>query len=763
MRELSWLAVLLGVVIGALLAAANAFVGLKVGMTITASIPAAVMALLILRTLLKRGTLLEGNMVQTVGSAGESAAAGMIFTIPALFIMGENPAYLEMIIWGGIGGLLGVCFMVPLRYVLIVREHGVLPYPEGVACAEVLESGERGGAGAKSVIWGAIVGGVYYLLNGLGFWNDTGRIAIRRFRTEAQLDSSPALLGIGYILGPRIAGYMLSGALLAWFVLIPAIAFFGADVEQPIFPETAKSIAQMKPVDIWEGYIRYIGAGAVAVGGLISLFKSLPTIVSAFWRVLGSIIRTPRSSRDRTARDFPSSLLILIIAGLAYAMWRFEQVKLDHIGVIAVVVFTFFFVTVSSRLVGLVGSSSNPVSGMTIATLLATALGYKFFVMDRAAEVSGADLTALKITCLSVGAIVSVAISIAGDTSQDLKTGFLLKATPYKQQIGEMLGVITSVLVIAGLLLLLNKAYGFVETPEKPHPLPAFQANIMKIIVEGVLGGQVPWTLILMGGAAAVVVEMLGLPALPFAVGMYLPLGLSSPIMVGGIIRWIIDRRRRQQTKHDPGVLTASGLVAGKGLMGVALAGVTALIAWAWKDPRWINTFAEDGPQTEAVSPAHLVPWVWERFGGMPAGEQTSIAYWWLPQAWWDALPMFPFVLLVMWLWWCARRRPPVTPPAAASATVEPPERDLLTPVTFPEEPGVPQDPPGEAVLIPPPGMVDDVSDDLVKGDAATAELSSGPNVAPGDEPASSWPGARGIGETEDRDARHSPSDNTSV
>jgi putative OPT family oligopeptide transporter len=707
MREFSLLAILLGVVIGALLAAASAFVGLQVGMTVSASIPAAVMALLILRTLLKRGTLLETNMVQTVGSAGETVAAGMIFTIPALFIMGEDPAYLEMIIWGGIGGLLGVCFMVPLRRVLIVKEHGVLPYPEGVACAEVLQSGERGGQGARPVIWGAVVGGVYYLINQLGFWEDTAVAPIKRFRTEAQLDSYPALLGVGYILGPRIAAYMLSGAVLSWFVLIPGIAFFGADSQTPVFPSETMLIAEMEPDGdngLWGQYIRFIGAGAVAIGGLIALFKSFPTILSSFWHVLAGVLRSGRGSRDRTEKDFPFVLLLLIIAGLAYALWHFKQVAQDQTGIIAIIaiiVFTFFFVTVSSRLVGIVGSSSNPVSGMTIATLLATALVYKFFVVDQAGEIAETDLTALKISCLSVGAIVCIAISVAGDTSQDLKTGFLVKATPYKQQTGEMIGVITSVVVIAALLLLLSRTYGFGEvSPEFPKPLLAPQANIMKILVEGVLGDSVPWTLIMIGGAAAVIVEMLGLPALPFAVGMYLPLGLSTPIMAGGIIRWAIDRRRKEQTEHDPGVLGASGLVAGQGLIGVALAGAAALIAWLWKDPWWVNPV--DGEEVR-VLPAHLVPWMWDKIDALPM-------HWGLTEAWWDVLPFFPFLLLVLWLWWCARRRPRVSLPPAGTVTAGPPKP--IVPTT-PEPPSPPPAPEGEdaakapGVTPPQPGPIE--------------------------------------------------------
>ncbi len=295
MREFSFRAIFVGVVVGALLAAANAFVGLKVGLVISASIPAAVIGMLVMRKVFKTGTLLESNMVQTVGSAGESVAAGMIFTIPALFIMGEDPIYWSMVIWGAIGGLLGVCFMVPLRQVLIVKEHGVLPYPEGVACAEVLESGERGGTGARSVILGGIVGAVYYLFGALGLWRETGTVSLRSLRTEAQLDSSPALLGVGYILGIRVAGYMLAGAFLSWFVLIPAIAFFGADATTAVFPSKAL-ISNMKPMELWENYIKYIGAGAVTIGGLISLIKSFPTIGSSLWRMLSGMFGRGRGT-----------------------------------------------------------------------------------------------------------------------------------------------------------------------------------------------------------------------------------------------------------------------------------------------------------------------------------------------------------------------------------------------------------------------------------------------------------------------------------
>jgi len=657
MREFSFLAVAFGIVIGALLAAANAFVGLRVGMTISASIPAAVMAILVLKTLLKRGTILESNMVQTVGSAGESLAGGMIFTVPALFIMGSDPTYWEMVIWGSIGGLLGVCFMVPLREVLIVREHGVLPYPEGVACAEVLSSGEKGGASARPVILGSLVGGLYFLLTELRFWGEKGTVSLKRFYTEGQLNSSAALLGVGYILGARVSALMLSGALLAWFLIIPAIGFFGATAAAPLFPATEKTISQMSPGDIWDNYVRYIGAGAVAIGGLISLFKSLPTIGSSFWQVLTGVFRRGQGRRDRTDRDVPFITLPLVIAGLGYAMWRFEEVRVDHIGVIAILIAAFFFVTVSSRLVGIIGVSSNPISGMTIATLLGASLIYKFFVLDRAGPDGGVTVAGLQVTCISVGAIVAMAIAVAADMSQDLKTGYLVKATPYKQQLGKTIGVLTSVLAVAGIVLLLNHTYGFGDsTPEKPYPLLAPQANIMKILVQSVLGGNMPWTLIFIGAAAAVVIELLGLPALPVAVGLYLPMGVSTPLIFGGVVRWLVDRQRTEKSEHDAGVLTASGMVAGEGLMGVAVAGVTAAIAAGFSGSAFANPLADVPGTLEPINPRHFVPWLWARIDALPGK-------WGLTDEWWNALPLFPFALMTIWLWWCARRQPPITLP----------------------------------------------------------------------------------------------------
>lgn len=636
MREFTWLSVGIGVVVGAALAAANAYVGLKVGMSVNASIPSAVMAILIMRAMSRRDTLLECNLVQTIGSAGQSLAAGMVFTIPALFLLGYDPSLSEMVIWGSIGGLLGVCFMVPLRRVLIVREHATLPFPEGIACAEVLRSGERGSGAAWCVIRGAVVGAGFRLLTGLGFFPETAVTpTLSMIRTQASLAAEPALLGVGYILGLRVAATMLAGAVLAWFVIIPAIAFFGGTADAALFPAIGQRIAEMTPADIHAKYVKYLGAGAVTVAGMISLAKSAPTIVSSFWEVAVGVFRTGRGRGERTDRDVPMIVFLLVIVALGAAMWRLPQVRVDHIGALAVLVFGFFFVTVASRIVGIIGASSNPASGMTIAALLATCVAFRSF-----ASPAGVDPLMMKVACLSVGAIICSAICIAGDISQDLKTGYLVGATPWKQQIGEVIGILTSVGVIAGVILLLSKTPGFVESPEHPHPLPAPQANIMRILVDGVLEGNLPWALLIMGGAIAVVLELLGVTALPFAVGFYLPLSLTAALFCGGVVRRVTRAPKEAPREDDPGILTASGLVAGNGLMGIALVGAITFISWALADPRWINPLSG---REEPVAPTHLVPWIWSWFG-------PGAARWGLSAAWWHGCAVVPFAALTLWL-----------------------------------------------------------------------------------------------------------------
>lgn len=642
-RELTWSGVFLGLGIALIMGAANAYVGLKVGMTVNASIPSAVLALLFMRRRTTGNVILEANIAQTIGSSGQGLAAGMIFTIPALFILGLNPTILEMSIWGALGGLLGICFMVPLRRLLIVREHGILPYPEGVACAAVLQSGERGGIGARSVIWGGVVGGCFRLLSGLGVFPETAYTPVAHpVKVQGSLSAEPALLGLGYIIGPKIAATMLAGAVLAGFVITPLIAFFGGHIDQVIFPATNKPIATMLPGDIHNSYVKYIGAGAVTVGGLLALLKSLPTIFSSFVQVVTGLRRRNTARIERTDRDIPIPILILIVIVLGLAMWTLPQTRGSPLGTIAVLVFGFFFVTVASRIVGIIGASSNPASGMTIAALLGTCLAFRYFAGQ------STDLVTSKVACLSVGAIVCSAICIAGDASQDLKTGYLVRATPWKQQVAEILGVIVPVAAISGVILLLAHSQGFSASAQHPNPLPAPQANIMRLIVDGVLEGNLPWTLTIVGGGIAVVVELLRIPVLPFAVGFYLPMSLTTPIMIGALVRTAAAGKKQLDAKDDdPGVLTASGLVAGNGFAGIALVAVSALIAWWWGDPRWTNPL--DGRE-QPINTSQFIPWLWSQ-------ADASWLRWGLSEDQWTLISCVPLFALAVWLWHMARAK----------------------------------------------------------------------------------------------------------
>ena len=650
MREMSFLAIFLGIIIGVVFGVANAYIGLKVGMTVSASIPAAVISMALLRGLLRRGNVRENNIVQTIGSVGESLAAGMIFVIPAFFILAINnpvnpPSYWEIVIWSTLGGLLGVLFMVPLRRLLIVREHEKLPYPEGTACAEVLESGDEGGRAARLVFWGLIVGGFFELIRGLGFVLEQAKQRLPLLRTEASLDTSPALLGVGYILGIRVAGYLLAGATLGWFVIIPLIAWYGDSVTHPIAPATVP-ISQLTPEDLWSNYVRYIGAGAVVLGGLLSLLRSLGTIGGSLFNVFGG-----RGTGERTDRDIPSLILLLLLVGVGAAMWYLSNPDLPplpvsmtgetgaaveslswyqrifagltppyinplihNLPVIACIIgFAFFFVTVSSRLVGVVGSSSNPASGMTIATILGTAVIVVAYSGDLG--LSGLEQ---KLAILSVGAFVCIAICVAGDTSQDLKTGFLVKATPWKQQVAEIIGVLTAAFALAGVIYLINATYGFDQNANPNAPL-APQARLMSTLVDGVVDGNLPWELIAIGIASALIVEFLGIPSLPFAVGLYLPFYLSAPIAVGGVIRWLMDRKGKVSNQsHDPGVLASSGLVAGHGIMGVLLVGVAAFIGWYWQDPRYAAPKYDDNIKQWVSFDPNANTWVTKDPNGSP-------------------------------------------------------------------------------------------------------------------------------------------------
>ncbi|HEY9855580.1 MAG TPA: oligopeptide transporter, OPT family [Stenomitos sp.] len=642
-RELTIRAVVLGAVLGIIFAASSVYLALKVGMTVSASIPIAVLSITIFR-LFGRATILENNIVQTTGSAGESIAAGVAFTLPALLLMGQDLEIVRVLMISLLGGLLGVLMMIPLRQGLIVHEHGKLTYPEGTACADVLIVGEEQGSSARTVFAGFFLGAIYKLLNaGTHLWKEVPERILTRFQGgSVAAEVSPELLGVGYIIGPRTSAVMMAGGLLSFLILIPAIKIFGAGLTTPMFPAT-KLISAMSPHEIRNAYILYIGAGAVATGGIISLVRSFPTILRAFQRGLGTLLASRQEQAEhphaplRTERDLPMTVVVFGSLALVLAIWLAPMLQISAISAVLIVLFSFFFVTVSSRITGEIGSSSNPISGMTVATLLITCL------LFLAAGWTGVSYKAM---ALSTAAIVCIAASNGGTTSQDLKTGFLVGATPRNQQIAISVGVITSALVIGWTLLFLNNAYTSVVPRSYPaYTAPAATANaqtqkgpdgkqyrvqylqenvgdvpvgkylvdeagkiaylvdpgiggvvsevngkpvtkldapkarLFSMIIDGILTQKLPWGLVLIGVFLALMMELCGVAALPFAVGAYLPISTSVPIMVGGFVRLIIDRMRKgPQTKEDaefaPGVLLSSGLIAGGSLAGVLVAGL---------------------------------------------------------------------------------------------------------------------------------------------------------------------------------------------
>ncbi|WP_051331033.1 OPT family oligopeptide transporter [Aneurinibacillus terranovensis] len=568
--EFTWTTIILGGVLAILFGAANAYLGLIVGMTVSASIPAAVISMAILRGIMKRSSILENNMVQTITSVGESLAAGVIFTLPALFIWKLQPSLTTIGIIALAGGILGVIMMIPLRKALIVNEHKTLPYPEGTACAEVLIAGEKGGGLAKLVFGGLGLGAVFKLIeDGIKAFPSEIEWEIPGFKNAAVgMDTLPSLLGVGFIIGPRIAGFMLAGAVLGWLGIIPLISYFGSFVTHPIFP-AKDPISHLGFWDIWSNYLRYIGAGAVAFGGIVSLVKSLPTIVSSFTIALKGFSGSKERSQTvlRTDQDMPIPYIIGLVVILIALLAFFPKINIGISGALLVMLFGFFFVTVSSRIVGIVGSSSNPVSGMTIAALI---------IITVILKVIGFSGQSGMIVAITIGAVICIAAAMAGDTSQDLKTGFLVGATPKFQQYALMYGVFITSLTIGLVLMLLDNAYGF-----GTKNLPAPQATLMMMVVEGIMKGNLPWNLIFIGMACAGLVELMGIGSLPFAVGLYLPIHLSTPIMLGGVIRGWMERREKNEEvlkgKLERGILLSSGLIAGEALMGIIIAlGVSA-------------------------------------------------------------------------------------------------------------------------------------------------------------------------------------------
>jgi putative OPT family oligopeptide transporter len=639
--ELTVRAVLLGSLLGIVFGASSVYLALRVGLTVSASVPIAVLSITIFRALSKRlggrASILENTVVQTTGSAGESIAAGVAFTLPALVLLGFQMDWTRTLLLALCGGILGVLMMIPLRRYLIVKEHGVLTYPEGTAAAEVLVAGEERGAQAKLVFEGLAAGLVY---KALGFvarlWPTTAELPIPRYKAaQVSIDMSPELMGVGYIIGYRSSAIMVGGGLLSWLVLIPAIALFGEGRTTPLYPATTL-IGQMSPGDIWNRYIRYIGAGAVAAGGIINLIKAMPTIIDSF-RASFRDLRLGRAGtgeeRRRTERDIPISVVLIGSVALAIFMAFLPQLRavpgiaVAVLSATAIMLFGFFFSVVSSRITGELGSSSNPISGMAIATLMGVCL---IFV------VLGWTGHAYTAAALSIGTVVGIAASNAGTTSQDLKTSFLVGGTPWKQQLALIIGVITSVVVIGGTLQLINKGNSRIQeanyTVTVPPPAsaetttgpdgqpyrmvrvggiegipdgrylvsdtgqvryriqegigsesaPAPQATLMSLVIKGILTQQLPWGLVLIGVFTSILMEIIGVPALAFAVGVYLPLETTTPVFLGGLARRLVDWRRGRDAESDagPGVLYSSGLVAGGSIMGL----LSSFLGWP--DPR---------------------------------------------------------------------------------------------------------------------------------------------------------------------------------
>lgn len=613
--EFTLRAIGLGILFGIVFGAANAYLGLRAGLTISTSIPVAVMTVAVFRILAaggRRGTLLETNLSQTTGSASSSLASGVIFTLPALFMWGLPPTLAQMSLLAMCGGLLGILFMVPLRRYLIEREHGRLPYPEGTACAEVLVANEIGGSKARFVFYGLGVGAFFKLLTS---WikiipGDVHTRVPFLKKGELGMDLSAALFGVGYILGPRIATVMVGGGLLAWLVIIPGIAIWGDARVDPLYPETEQLIRDMSPSRIWTRYVRYIGAGAVAAAGIMTLIRSIPVMVESFRVGAGQLAGRVGAGEQqtvapRTGRDLPLKfvglgvIVIALVLALAPAAFGvLGGIGSRFVAAFCVVLFAFLFVTVASRIVGLVGVTSNPTSGMTIATLLGTA---GIFLALGWTDISG------KVAAITVGCVVAIAASISGDTSQDLKTGFLVGATPRYQQTAELIGVLTSGVFVCLAVLLLAETFGFGSAE-----LPAPQATLMKLVIDGVLDQSLPWGLVAIGVTIAIACEVFRIPSLPFAVGVYLPVATMTPIFVGGLLRHWLERRaasaKARAERREQGVLLASGFVGGEGLLGVGIAAAA-----------FIQGRKPDGFGTA---------WAGSEIGAMIAGLVAFVALW---------------------------------------------------------------------------------------------------------------------------------------
>lgn len=560
-RELSLRAIFLGIILSIVFGVGNAFLGLKVGATVSASIPASVMSMALLRIFFHKVTILENNIVQTMASAGEGLAAGVIFTVPALFFAGLSPGQLDIFLLSILGGVLGVALMVPLREHIIVAEHGILPFPEGTACAEILKAGQSKCSEALPAGIGLILGGVYRICMSIfGLWQETAQWTLNWFqKTQFSIDGTPALLGVGYIIGPRISAYMLGGSIFAWWALIPLIHLFGG--KTPVFPGS-EAVMAMSADALWSNYIRYVGAGAIAVGGIIGLGRIVPIIGRIGKAIVEEFTQSDQPKKiNRLHRDVPYVYLVIAVVLVCLILWVTPLFTLNWFSVLLVLFFAFLFTAVTSYTVGYVGTSSSPVSGMLLTTILITCAIYYLLGWTSAAYL---------ISSLMLGSVVMIAIAIASDTSQDLKTGYLVGATPMKQQIAMVIGVVASALFMGGTIYLLNSAYQFGSTA-----MPAPQATLLYLVSKGILHGNLPMILIGIGAVLGIAIYILRIPVMPFAIGIYLPLSLNTAIAIGGLVAYFLRRDIQDENVEKRGILFASGLVGGDSIFGV----ISALFA----------------------------------------------------------------------------------------------------------------------------------------------------------------------------------------
>jgi putative OPT family oligopeptide transporter len=610
MPELTGYSIIMGVLFALIFAAANTYLGLKVGITISAGIPGAILATGLLKGLFRRNNILEANVVASLSAMGESIAGGIIFVLPALILLGFGLSVTTIVIVTIIGGVMGVFFITPVRRYLIVEEHGTLVYPESMAAAEVLVTGSEGGSGFRTVLLGMGVGGIYKLLSGgFMFWGENSSYTITSYQgTIIGVDTLASLMGVGFIVGTKTSSLMFAGGLVAWLALIPLIKFFGSGITHPIFPSTVP-IADMGAFDIWSKYIRYVGAGAVAAGGFISLAKSLPTIIDSFKKALtGMRAGKEAGTVDRMNREAPLTWVIAAAALGFLLTWFVPMVGGGPVGALMAVVFSFFFAVVSARMVGMIGASNNPVSGMTIAALLVITT-----VLKLMGNIGNAGMS----TALITAGIVCVAVAVAGGTAQSLKTTFVIGGNPRNVQIGMFGALAVASVAAAGTLILLNTAYGIGSVS-----VPAPQATLMKLIVEGIMTAKLPWTLVLIGVAMAAFCFLADIPILAVALGLYLPVGLSAAVFGGGLVRSLVERAMGGSAKKraaavaegapsgrspedilktwnakkdkaiERGILLASGLVAGDALMGIVVGACVALKIDIGFGPKWFPAIA---------------------------------------------------------------------------------------------------------------------------------------------------------------------------